>query len=135
MYEGKKKEENKRWKRMAKEARRESDVWVIVNKEREKKRWVNKGIGMEEWKEHFTKLGGIEDKVVREREKNDSRKVGKGDKEVGISKMEITKAIDRLKEGKAAGIDDIPSEVWKFGGKGMRNWVWEFCNRVWREEK
>lgn len=37
MYEGKKKEENKRWKRMAKEARRESDVWVIVNKEREKK--------------------------------------------------------------------------------------------------
>lgn len=90
---------------------------------------------MEEWKEHFTKLGGIEDKVVREREKNDSRKVGKGDREVGISKMEITKAIDRLKEGKAAGIDDIPSEVWKFGGKGMRNWVWEFCNRVWREEK
>lgn len=61
--EKKKKEENERWERMAKEARREGDVWPIVNKKRKRERRVNEGIGMEEWKEHFARLlGGIENK-------------------------------------------------------------------------
>lgn len=48
MCERKKKEENERWERMAMEARREGDVWAIVNKERKKKRRINEDIGMEE---------------------------------------------------------------------------------------
>lgn len=40
----------------------------------------------------------------------------------------------RLKEGKAAGEYRITNEVWKFGGEEIREWVWEFCNRIWRGE-
>lgn len=36
-----------------------------------------------------------------------------------------------LKNGKTAGNDGIANEVWKFGGGEVREWVCEFCNRVW----
>lgn len=39
-----------------------------------------------------------------------------------------------MKEGKAAGEDDIANEVWKFGREEVRRWLWEICNRVWRGE-
>ncbi|KMQ87127.1 phosphatidylinositol glycan anchor biosynthesis [Lasius niger] len=35
---------------------------------------------------------------------------------------------------KAAGIDGMPNEVWKYGGEEMEKWVEEICRRVWREE-
>lgn len=48
-----------------KNARREGQVWEVVNKER-KKRGVNGGIKMEEWTEYFKELmGGVEGRVVR----------------------------------------------------------------------
>jgi len=24
--------------------------------------------------------------------------------------------------------------VWKYGGEKLEEWVWKFCNKVWREE-
>lgn len=36
--------------------RRETEVWEIVNRERKKRKRVNIGIWMEEWKEHFMRL-------------------------------------------------------------------------------
>lgn len=49
--------------------------WEIINRERKKKKGINEGIGMEEWKVHFMRLlGGVKRKVVRERE----RERGKG---------------------------------------------------------
>lgn len=47
-----------------------------------------------------------------------------------ISRGEIEEVIRRLKEGKVVGVDEIPIEVWKFGGKEIREWVWKVCNRV-----
>lgn len=32
------------------------------------------------------------------------------------------------------GKDEIPNEVWKYGGEEMKEWAWEICNRVWRGE-
>lgn len=40
----------------------------------------------------------------------------------------------RLKNGKAAGINEIPGEAWKYGGEGLEKWAWKFCNRVWEGE-
>lgn len=40
------------------EARREKEVWEIVNRERKKRIRVNEGISMKEWKVHFMRLLG-----------------------------------------------------------------------------
>lgn len=50
LCERKKKEENNRWEKRAAEARRENEVWEIVNRERKRRIRVNEGIEMEEWK-------------------------------------------------------------------------------------
>lgn len=42
--------------------------------------------------------------------------LGKG-KETEIERKEIMRAIRRLREEKAIGLDKIPGEVWKWGGK------------------
>lgn len=56
----KKKEENLRWKKKADEVRREGEVWEVVNRERERKKRkrINKSIEWEEWKEHFREIVG-----------------------------------------------------------------------------
>jgi len=38
----------------------------------------------------------------------------------------MKRAIRRLGEGKANGIDGIPEEVWKYGEEEIKKWVWEF---------
>lgn len=44
-------------------------------------------------------------------------------------------AIKRLKDGKAAGLDEVPAEVWKYGGgRRIEDRTWGFCNKVWRRE-
>lgn len=41
-----------------------------------------------------------------------------------MDRAEINGAIRRLKEGgKTMGVDEIPNEVWKYGGKEMKEWV------------
>lgn len=49
-----------------------------------------------------------------------------------IDKKEIRKVIRRLKDRKAAGADEIPSEVWKYEGEEIMKWILEVCNKVWR---
>jgi len=43
----------------------------------------------------------------------------------------VRRVLQKLKEGKAAGVDGIPSEVWKHGGEELEEWVRGFCNKVW----
>lgn len=69
-------------------------------------------------------------KVVR-RNKRGSRE---GDREKGISKGEILEPSKRLKEGKAAGIDVIPGEVW-YRGEKLERLMEELLNKVWRSEE
>jgi len=47
-----------------------------------------------------------------------------------ISKEEIRLVIRKMKDGKAAGLDGLPGEVWKYGGEEMIEWIWSFCNKV-----
>lgn len=62
----------------------------------------------------------------------DRRKVENGEEKIGIEK--IREIIGRMKNGKAAGMDGIPEEVWKYGEKELERWAGEFCNKVWESE-
>lgn len=55
----KRKEENDTWDMKIKEAKREADVWEVIN--RKKRKGVNDAIEMQEWREQFMELlGGVE---------------------------------------------------------------------------
>lgn len=123
MCERKKREENDRWQKEAEQVRSERDVWEIVNRGRRKRKRVNENIEEKEWRDYFMRLlGGMEHRVVR----------GNGEGE--LSTEEIREAVRSLKDGKAAGCDGIPEEVWKYGGEEVIDWGWHFCNRVWKGE-
>lgn len=77
---------------------------------------------MEDWKRYFLRLlrgGGVERRVVRGK-----REYGREqDEEREISKGEIKEVIKRMRNRKAARIDEIPSETWKYGGKKVEDWL------------
>jgi len=120
-----KEKENDRWERRAIEAKRESEVWEIINSERKKKSRINEGIEMEEWEEHFKRLlGGVENKVVRGYKRRRERV-----EEKEISKEEIRSTIRKMRDGKAAGLDGMPGEVWKYRGRGNDEMDMEFLQQ------
>ncbi|KMQ90928.1 axoneme-associated protein [Lasius niger] len=102
----------------------------MVRRERRRKKRANENIKMEEWDRYFRNLlGGVDEKVVRG--------MGRGirrDEEREISKKEIRAVIRRQKDNKAIGMDEIPAEVWKYGGEKMEDWDWRTCYRIWRGE-
>jgi len=51
-----------------------------------------------------------------------------------ISREEIRSIVRGMKDRKAMGTDEIPNEEWKYGGEKLEEWVWTFCNKVWRGE-
>jgi len=46
-----------------------------------------------------------------------------------ISKEEIRLIISKIKEGKAAGLDGLPGEIWKYGGEEMVEWHGVFVTK------
>lgn len=77
--ERKREEENRRWEKKE-EARRESEMWEIVNRERKRKGGISKRIEMEDWKRHFMRLlGEVEGRIVRgkRRREQDEREINK----------------------------------------------------------
>ncbi|XP_077255453.1 uncharacterized protein LOC143893678 [Temnothorax americanus] len=127
----KKEEENQRWERKVEGARREAEVWEIVNRERRKRRGIEEGIEEEEWKEHFMKLlGGVEGRVRMGKEGEREEKEGEEEEEISLEEMR--RVIKKLKDGKAMGKDEIPGEAWKRGGKGLEVWTWKFINKIWK---
>ena len=52
-----------------------------------------------------------------------------------IKKYEVKKAIKSLKNGKSAGIDEIPPEVFKSGGNDIIEYMYKLLNKIWQEEK
>jgi len=45
------------------------------------------------------------------------RKRGRSEEEGELELAEIRKVIGRLRDGKAMGMDEIPNEVWRYGGE------------------
>lgn len=62
-------------------------------------------------------------------------KSDKDEEERDLNEEEIYNAIKRLKLKKAAGIDELPMEVWKFGGSSVIKGIKEVINKVWKNKK
>lgn len=65
-----------------------------------------------------------------------ARKGRERDEEEDLKKEEIALGhplvIRGIKDEKAAGVDRTASELWKYGGEMIKDWIWGFCNKVWK---
>ena len=48
-----------------------------------------------------------------------------------ITREEISKAITRLRGGKAPGVDGISAEMLKYGGDAVVEWMLLICSLAW----
>jgi len=55
------------------------------------------------------------------------------EEEESISEQEIREVVKRMKKRKAAGVDGIPMEAWKYAGRGLWRGVVGLIKQVWRE--
>ncbi|KMQ85710.1 hypothetical protein RF55_15573 [Lasius niger] len=135
MCERKKKEEGEKWMREAGEAKIENKVWELINRERRKRKGVDEGIQVEEWKEHFMGLlGGVEERVMRGQERR-----GRREKEQDIEWEEDDKQIKRTinKLDLKAAFDTVDREVLikTLRERGIRKGLVERVEEVIRETK
>ena len=99
------------------------------------------------WKRSFEKLGkrdDEEDKFDREAKKrvteeveeitNSNTERGKGELNEPIRFEEVRSAIAKLKNGKAAGIDEMVNEVIKHGGEPVHIVIWQLINACFESE-
>lgn len=113
----KKQEENLKWEKQIEEAKQEGQIWEIVNKERKRRKEVNREIGMEEWEEHFRGLlGGVEGRVLMGEER-----LGRTMEERDIEKEEIWNVMRKVKDKKTMERRDTERgiEIWRGRGEGM----------------
>jgi len=83
------------------------------------------------WQEYFGELlnGGISVTPIPAWEDQRAEQEVKD-----ISLDETLRAINRLKNWKAAGSDGIPAELIKYGGLELHKTIYELCSRIWNEE-
>ena len=87
---------------------------------------------MHRWREHFQTVLNHEEPInPPEVEPNDELNIRTGH----VTRIEIKNAIKKLKNGKAAGCDNIPPEAIKAGGDTSEEVLLGLCNRLWNEEK
>ena len=81
------------------------------------------------WKEYFEQLYNVDigarAKVNLFGFEGVSRSMYRGNE--SISMQEVERAVKRLKNGKAAGVDEITGEMIKFGGMCVKEWLWKLC--------
>ena len=86
---------------------------------------------MQRWRDHFqTVLNHEEPLNPPEVEPNDELNI----RTCRITRIEIRNAIKKLKNGKAAGCDNVPPEAIKAGGETSEEVLLNFCNRYGRRK-
>ena len=87
------------------------------------------------WREHFESLHNIgrnEEVTVNVCGFDGIRRNGYFGNEA-ISKEEVRGRVRKLKNGKAAGIDEITGEMIKNGGERVIDWIWKLCKKAFEE--
>ena len=82
------------------------------------------------WKEHFEKLLNEENPRRISEEGNPIERVVPD-----ISREEVKRALNKMKNGKAAGPDGIPVEVWKVLQEEGVDILWDLYSKIFRQEK
>ena len=67
--------------------------------------------------------------VVRVRVNDDANN------ELEVSVEDVRKAVKKLKKGKSPGVDGITSEMFKYGGEALLEWLTRVCKVCVSEEK
>ncbi|XP_039315229.1 stress response protein nst1-like [Solenopsis invicta] len=124
----KRRKEEEELRKMKNEA--DNEVWKYINRKRGRRTTTDNKIGKEEWRKHFMDLDGSEmglmERRIRREEKQQQEK-----EEEEIVEAEIIKAVGKLKVKKAAGIDGIPAEAWKYAGKELWKRLVKIMKRIW----
>lgn len=97
-----------------------------IYKQEERKKW-NKNNIREEWRNYFRNLleGAEGEEVIEEKEKR-----GEEQEAEEIEEAEVREAVRKTKRRKAAGVDGIPMEAWKFAGERLWRKVVELMRRI-----
>ena len=97
--------------------------------------FTDKASILSRWSEHFQALFSA-DRVVQD---SSVLRIPQQPVKVELDELpsmeEITKAIEQLKSGKAAGVDGIPPEIWKDGGPALHNKLHELLVCCWEQGK
>ncbi|XP_011641707.1 cilia- and flagella-associated protein 251-like [Pogonomyrmex barbatus] len=75
-------------------------------------------------------LGGEEVEEERESERGKIKEEKQVERE--LKTEEIAEAVKKLKKGKAAGIDGIPMEAWKYGGGKVKRRLADLLTCIWK---
>jgi len=128
--EKKQREKREEEEEALKSLRNEKEIWEYINRKRGKRKWVENKIGKEEWRNYFMRLlDGVEVEAATEGTvAEENEKV-----EEGIEEEEIKKALKKMKMKKAAGIDGIPMEAWRYAGKELWMELVELIKDIWKE--
>jgi len=121
------KEKREREEEELRNMKREADVWKFINRKRGVRKWMANNIGEEDWRDHFMKLLEGEEIMPREMRlpREEKREFGE---EIRIG--EVVSAIKRLKIRKAAGLDKIPMEAWKFASEELVKELTDLMNLI-----
>jgi len=84
----------------------------------------------EKKRRYFMEL--LEGKATEIKQKKESEE-GRRREEKGIEKNEVRKAINKLKKKKAAGIDRIPMEAWKYAGRKLEKEMMDLIKTIWQQ--
>ena len=88
------------------------------------------------WEEHVSKIFNKDDSSIRSKQEIEDN--SENETEVKLdpaTKTEIQLALSRLKNGKAAGLDNIYLEVLKVDSEITAEMLYPLLEKIWKEEK
>jgi len=83
-----------------------------------------------EWKEYYGKLWNEQGSKSEEGIEGERRSEGTDDNEDIITIEEINEVIKHAKNRKSCGLDNLPMELWKFGGNELKIHLLELFNKI-----
>jgi len=124
----KREEEEKELRNIKKEA----EVWKFINKKRGRGQRIEGEIDPEGWRAYFKNLlEGVELEEGRGRQRKEDR--GREKEEDSIQEEEIREVVRKMKRRKAAGVDGIPMEAWKFAERNLWNSLVRLLKQIWED--
>lgn len=133
-YRDLKKRKRIRWEekmeKELKEIKNESEAWEFIRKNLRKRSEITDAFRIEEWKKHFAKELGEQDR--KREDLKEMYSTGENVFKREPSDREIDEKIVKLKKKKAEGGDGIKNEAWIFGRGKIRTRLKEVIKEVWR---
>jgi len=125
--------------RQSVEDRQSRLAWKIVNEisdrkstSRSKLKATSQKDRLQKWKDHFQKLLGKPPKIIE----NNTQKIIDRQLDIKLGDFtteELNEVLKKLKSRKAAGLDEIPPEVWKT--RKFNDILLRLCNAVYRQNR